>query len=73
MKINSLEQMEDIVNYSDSLKWDGWDVTEIVPSPTGWMKPNGIYIDGSWNLQKRYGLEYDGWDIPKKFVRTHGE
>lgn len=68
MKINSLEQMESIVENNSSLEWDGWTVKEVTPSPTGWMKPNGMFRDGSWNIQKRYNIKFDGWDIPSRFV-----
>jgi hypothetical protein len=68
MKINSLEQMETIVENNKSLLWDGWNVKEITPSPTGWMKPSGVFRKGSWFVQRYYNLKYDGWDIPNKFV-----
>lgn len=68
MKISSLDDMEIIVENNKSLEWNGWDVVEIRKSPTGWMKPEGIYKNDEWNIQKFYNLNYDGWDIPSKFV-----
>lgn len=68
MKINSLEQMETIVENNKSLLWDGWNVKEITPSTTGWTKPNGMFRNNEWFIQKQYNLRYDGWDIPNKFV-----
>jgi hypothetical protein len=68
MKINSLEQMETIVENNKSLLWDGWNVKEITQSPTGWMKPNGVFRKGEWFVQKNYDLKYEGWEIPNKFV-----
>lgn len=68
MKINSLEQMETIVDNNKSLEWSGWDVVEIRKSPTGWMKPEGVYRNDGWNVRKFYNLSYDGWEIPSKFV-----
>ena len=70
MKINSLERMETIVENNEDLHWDGWNVVELRKSPTGWMKPNGVYANNGWNLRKFYNLEYDGWDLPSKFVRN---
>ena len=70
MKINSLEQMETIVENNKSLEWNGWDVVEITKSPTGWMKTNGLFRNGEWHIQKRYDLNSNGWDIPNKFVRN---
>jgi hypothetical protein len=69
MKINSLEQMEAIVENNDSLSWIGWDVVEHQSSPTAWMKQNGVYRNGDWMLQKLYPLNTNGWDLPNKFVR----
>jgi len=68
MKISSLKQMETIVENNESLTWDGWDVVEVRKSPTAWMKPNGVYVNGGWGLKKSYNLEYDGWVVPSKFV-----
>ena len=73
MKINSLEQMETIVENNKSLEWNGWDVVEIRKSPTGWMKPEGVYRNGEWNIRKFHTLGYDGWDLPSKFVRKDAE
>lgn len=68
MKINSLEAMETIVENNKSLEWDGWNVKQITPSPTGWMKSNGMFRNGNWYTQKVYALNFDGWDLPSKFV-----
>ena len=68
MKINSLEQMETIVENNKSLEWDGWTVKEITPSSVGWSKPNGLFRNGIWNIQRSYSVKFDGWDIPSKFV-----
>jgi hypothetical protein len=69
MMINSLEKMESIVDNNDSLRWDGWDVLTTKKSPTAWMKPEGIYKNGSWYLQQRFIVSEKGWEIPDKFVR----
>lgn len=68
MKINSLEQMETIVENNKSLEWDGWNVREVTPSPTGWTKKNGMFRNGNWYSQKSYILNFDGWKLPSKFV-----
>lgn len=68
--INSLEKMETVVeNNRKSLRWNGWNVQELVKSPTAWMKPSGIFVDGVWYIQKTFSPSYNGWDIPNKFVR----
>jgi hypothetical protein len=71
MTINSLEQMESIVKDNDSLQWDGWDVLELKPTPTAWMKPEGAFINNTWSLVKRFSPSESGWDIPNKFVRNN--
>ncbi len=68
MKINSLEVMETIVENNKSLEWNGWDVVEIQKSPTGWMKPNGMFRNNEWFVRKFYNLNSNGWDIPSRFV-----
>lgn len=73
MKISSLDKMEIIVENNKSLEWIGWDVVELQKSPTGWMKPEGIFRNGEWFIQKRYNIESNGWDIPNKFVRNNGK
>jgi hypothetical protein len=60
--------METIVENNKSLEWDGWNVKEVTPSPTGWTKKSGMFRDGNWYSQKNYVLNFDGWDLPSKFV-----
>jgi hypothetical protein len=60
--------METIVENNKSLEWDGWTVKEITPSSVGWSKPNGLFRNGIWNIQRSYSVKFDGWDIPSKFV-----
>ena len=67
MLINSLKDIEKIVDSNSSLSWDGWTVIETKSSPTAWMSPDGAYQDGKWLLCKRYEWN-EGWNIPKKFV-----
>ena len=71
MKISSLESMEAIVENNQLLNWNGWDVVELQKSPAAWTKPDGVFKDGEWLIQKRYGLSFDGWEIPNRFVRNH--
>lgn len=71
MLINSLETMEKIVENNDSLSWDGWTVVHATPSPTAWGKPEAAFINGVWNLVKRYELTEKGWNISNKLVGTY--
>lgn len=68
MLINSLETMEKIVENNKTLSWDGWNVIESKPSPTGWMDTAGAYVNGVWTTRKIFALSDGGWEIPTKFV-----
>jgi hypothetical protein len=69
MLIDSLTDVEKIVDNNDSLSWDGWTVIETKSSPTAWMSPQGAYQDGKWVIRKRYEWN-NGWNIPRKFVKN---
>ena len=69
MMINSLEEAEIIVDNNKSLSWNGWDIVHFSKMPTAWMKPEGVYRNGDWYIQKHYNLSEKGWEIPDKFVR----
>lgn len=68
MEINSLEQMEQIVENNEALSWDGWTVVHSVPSATAWMKVTGAFVNGKWYNQSRYVPGNAGWKIPKKLL-----
>ena len=67
--INSLEEAETIVDNNKSLGWNGWDIVHFNKMPTAWMKPEGVYRNGEWYIQKHYNPSEKGWEIPDKFVR----
>jgi hypothetical protein len=69
MLISSLEQMEDIVKKSKSLKWDGWDVIHFYPSDKGRTSSAGMRIGSKWFLHKRFPVGEKGWELPNKFMR----
>jgi hypothetical protein len=68
MLIKSLEQMEKIVDSTEDLLWDGWDVVNIKPTDSGLMSKDAIQINGKWYIQKRFALTENGWEIPNKIV-----
>jgi hypothetical protein len=61
--------MENIVENNNLLSWDGWDVVQLIPNPTGWSKPDGAYVNNRWYIQKKFALSTNGWEIPSKLVR----
>jgi hypothetical protein len=69
MLINSLNEMEDIVEKNDSLSWDGWTVLENRTKENGIMSQDGKFVGGKWIVQKRYEANANGWEIPNKFMR----
>ena len=69
MKISSLEEAEKIVENNNELSWNGWDILHHKKSPTAWMKPDGIFKNESWYIQKQYNLSEIGWELPDKLVR----
>lgn len=69
MLINSLEKMEQIVSSNKSLSWDGWNVVELIKSPSAFFKQNGAFVHGSWYFKKTFSPTRDGWSIPNKYVR----
>lgn len=71
-QVRSLEEMEKIVNRNRSLYWDGWVVVNSYPSDKGRTSKFGAYVRGVWHLQKRFVPNKNGWDIPDRFVGTHG-
>lgn len=73
MVITSLDQMEQIVSNSKSLKWDGWTVVNYSKSPTAWTKTNGVFVDGTWYLANRYEPQANGWNIPDRLVNKNAQ
>ena len=71
MLIKSLNEMEAIVENNNTLSWDGWTVLESDSKTDGYTNKNGAFVNGNWIVQKRYEPEANGWDIPKRLVRTN--
>ena len=69
MLINSLEQMDKIVDNNPNLSWKGWDVVEMAFDPMAFTKLNAAFVDGKWVRIKTYPITEQGWEIPLKFVR----
>lgn len=68
MEINSLEQMEQIVENNEALSWDGWTVVHSKPSATAWLKATGAFVNGKWYEQKRFVPGSKGWKLPAKLL-----
>jgi hypothetical protein len=70
--INSLDVMESIVNDNKQLSWDGWTVVETFPSEKAYFSKFGIYKNNKWQMKKEFVPSNSGWEIPDKYVKTHG-
>jgi len=67
--MNNLEKMENIVNLSKKLSWDGWDVVHLSEDASGYMDKNGLFVNGKWHIKQVFKLERTGWNIPSKFLK----
>ena len=64
MFITSLNKMEKIVDSSQDLSWNGWDVVKQTPSYNAMFSPDGVYRDGKWYKQKIFPITENGWNVP---------
>lgn len=71
MLIKSLSEMEAIVEDNNALSWNGWTVIESDSKADGYTNKLGAFVSGKWIVQKRYEPGVNGWDIPKRLVRTN--
>lgn len=69
MIVNNLDQMEKIVANNPSLSWIGWSVAERTQSFKAMNSAQGVFVNGTWFLQKIYEPSRNGWDIPGKFIK----
>ncbi len=69
MIIKSLEKMEEIVERSKFLHWDGWTVVSSYPSKKASTSKYGAYLNGKWHLQRRFDPAEIGWEIPERFLK----
>jgi hypothetical protein len=69
MIISSLEKMEEIVEKSKFLHWDGWTVISAYPSKKASTSKYGAYINNQWQLQRRFEPTEIGWEIPERFLK----
>lgn len=70
MLVNNLDNMGKIVDSSESLQWDGWDVIHLVKSDNAEYDKNGFFDKESnqWYEKKVYACGENGWEIPDGLV-----
>jgi hypothetical protein len=64
MIIDNLETMENIVENSPELHWEGWDVVKYTETYKGMFSANGAYKDGKWYKKRVFPITENGWEIP---------
>lgn len=67
MKINSLEEMEKIVNNNKNLFWEGWNVCAY-ENEDGFYSKKGIYKDNKWLIKNSFLFKDNAWTIPDRYI-----
>lgn len=73
MQITSLDKMEEIVSKNRDLYWDGWTVVNRYRSKNASTSKDGVYVNQTWLIDKRFEPNRNGWDIPERFVLGHAQ
>jgi hypothetical protein len=64
------DEIDDFVASKPNMKFEGWDVLVTRPYYAGWMRKDGIQIDGVWHLQKRVCPNAEGkWEFDDRDVK----
>lgn len=71
MLVNDLNKMENIVNSSHELEWDGWDVVKYTPSNNAMFAKDGVYKNGQWYKKKVFPLTENGWSLPDRIGKMN--
>lgn len=66
MLVNSLLEMEKIVDSREDLDWHGWDVVRYFNNGSI-MSKDSVFINNKWLKRKIYPVKEDGWNVPDSF------
>jgi hypothetical protein len=66
MIVTDIQEMEKIVNSSNTLSWDGWDVVCHVQKDDSEFLSTGSFNkqNGKWYSRTVYPCSANGWNIP---------
>ncbi|QLF83430.1 hypothetical protein SEA_NICEHOUSE_217 [Rhodococcus phage NiceHouse] len=53
-------KLERLVKQGHDLEWDGWTIVSYKPHSGAFMKKNGVFRNGIWQVSKRYEINEDG-------------
>lgn len=73
MLINDLSKMEEIVESSQNLGWNGWDVVKYTPSYSAMFTKDAVYRNGSWYKTKTFPITEKGWNIPNSIGKSYAQ
>lgn len=68
----TLEQAEELVVRRKDFFWDGWTMVHVRPSKLGIFSPNGLLLNDTWHVAKRYEINDDGQYHVSGKVLGHG-
>lgn len=70
MLIKYLNEMEDIVSNSDSLRWDGWNVINLIEDDLAEYTVEGYFDrkNSRWYRKNTYFITENGWEIPESVM-----
>jgi hypothetical protein len=63
MLINSLGQMEKIVESREDLEWVGWNVVRYFGT-SSFLSKDVVFKNGKWTKVKVYPITELGWNVP---------
>jgi hypothetical protein len=72
MKIQTLDEAENIVSKSKNLSWDGWNIVHKVRDDSAEYDASGSYDRslGKWFRRVSYPyINGTGWDIPNSLIK----
>ena len=64
------DEIDAFVDAQPNMKFEGWDVLVTRPNYAGWMRRDGVQIDGAWHSQKRVCPNDKGqWEFDSRDVK----
>lgn len=71
MLISDMETMEDYIDKSNVLSWDGWDVVYLKQDDYAEYLVDGYFdkSNGKWYRKTVYSCGKNGWEIPNAVLR----
>lgn len=66
MLVSSMEEMNNIVDASQHLSWDGWSVVYLKQDDYAEFHVDGYFdkASGQWYRKSTYSCDENGWTIP---------